>query len=114
MTPGSTAVKECRSAKKSLKHAPEERLRWRVLKQFGVLPGEKRARRMTRRELLYCVLQQQLDGEEALSELCPACRAAAMERRCTVCGAPLMDTEGTENTAFDWERYQIMKEGRSV
>ena len=29
-------------------------------------------------------------------------------------GAPLMDTEGTENTAFDWERYQIMKEGRSV
>lgn len=63
-----------------MKHAPEERLRWRVLKQFGVLPGEKRARRMTRRELLYCVLQQQLDGEEALSELCPACRAAAMER----------------------------------
>ena len=42
------------------------------------------------------------------------CRAAAMERRCTVCGALLADTEGTENTAFDWERYQNMKEGRSV
>ena len=97
-----------------MRHAPEERLRWRVLKQFGVLPGEKRAKRMTRRELLYCVLQQQLDGEEVLSELYPVCRAAAMERRCTVCGALLADTEGTENTAFDWERYQNMKEGRSV
>ena len=97
-----------------MRHAPEERLRWRVLKQVGVLPGEKRAKRMTRRELLYCVLQQQLDGEEVLSELCPVCRAAAMERRCTVCGALLADTEGTENTAFDWERYQNMKEGRAV
>lgn len=103
-----------RVAKKSLKHAPAERLRWRVLKEFGVLPGEGRAKRMTDREFLYCTLQLWLDEEEKLEGLCPACRARAAQARCTSCGALLQDGEGTENTAFDLERYQALQEGRSI
>ncbi len=96
-----------------MKHTPEERLRWRVLKQFHVLPGEKRAKQMTQRDYLYCVLQQWLDEEERLDSLCPTCRAQALEKRCTQCGAPLAQTDGMENTAFDMERYQRLKEGKT-
>lgn len=105
-----------RVAKKSLKHAPAERLRWRVLKEFGVLPGETRARRMTNGEFLYCTLQLWLDEEEKLERLCPACRARAAQARCTACGAPLQEQggEGMENTAFDLERYQALQEGRDI
>ena len=102
------------NAKKRLRHAPEERLRWRVLKAFGVLPGEERARHMTRREYLYCVLQQWLDEEEKLESLCPACRARAAQRRCSCCGAPLASGEAAENTAFDARRYRRMKEGKDL
>lgn len=84
-----------------------------MLKTFGVLPGEERARRITRREYLYCILQQWLDEEEKLEALCPACRAQAMERRCVCCGAPLSRWEAAENTAFDAERYQKLKEGHA-
>ena len=96
-----------------MKHAPEERLRWRVLKAFHVLPGEDRAKRMTQREYLYCILQQWLDEEEKLESLCPACRAQAQEKRCTRCGALLTETDGMENTAFDMERYRRLKESKT-
>ncbi len=96
-----------------MKHAPEERLRWRVLKEFRVLPGEERAKRMTQREYLYCILQQWLDEEEKLEGLCPACRAQAQEKRCVRCGMPLAETEGMENTAFDTERYRKLREGKT-
>ena len=85
-----------------------------MLKQFGVLPGEKRAKRMSRRELLYCTLQLWLDEEERLEGLCPVCREKAMEPRCRLCGAPLADTDEMENTAFDMERYRALKEGHTV
>ena len=98
-----------RSAKKSLKHAPEERLRWRVLKAFHALPGEERAREMTQRDYLYCVLQQWLDEEEQLENLCPACRKRAAEKRCTRCGALLAQNEGMHNEAFDMERFRKLK-----
>lgn len=93
---------------------PEERLRWRVLKQFGILPGEARAKHLYQRDILYCVLQQWLDEEEKLDALCPACRSRAMEKRCAACGAPLQEEEETENTAFDAERYRRMKEGEGI
>lgn len=83
-----------------------------MLKAFHVLPGEEREQRMTRRDYLYCAVQQWLDEEEKLEQLCPACRARAMQRRCTACGA-LLATEGMENTAFDMERYRRLKEGRA-
>ncbi len=78
-----------------------------------MLPGEERARRMTQREYLYCILQQWLDEEEQLENLCPACLAQVQERRCSRCGAPLADTDGMENTAFDMERYRRLKEGET-
>ena len=82
-----------------------------MLKAFHVLPGEERAARMSRCDYLYCAVQQWLDEEETLEGLCPACRARAMQRRCTVCGAPLPAEERTENTAFDMERYRRLKKG---
>ena len=84
-----------------------------MLKAFHVLPGEERARRMTQREYLYCILQQWLDEEEQLENLCPACLAQVQERRCSRCGAPLANTDGMENTAFDMERYRRLKEGET-
>lgn len=101
-------------AKKSLKHTPQERLRWRVLKTFHVLPGEQRAKEMTAREYLYCLLQQWLDEEEKLERLCPTCRAQAQEKRCACCGAPLSESSGMKNASFDMERYCKMKEGKCV
>ena len=83
-----------------------------MLKAFHVLPGEERERRMTRRDYLYCAVQQWLDEEEKLEHLCPACRQRAIQRRCTACGAPL-PTEEMQNTAFDMERYRRLKEGKS-
>ena len=77
------------------------------------MPGEERARRMKQREYLYCILQQWLDEEEQLENLCPACLAQVQERRCSRCGAPLADTDGMENTAFDMERYRRLKEGET-
>ena len=92
---------------------PDDRLRWRVLKQFGILPGEERAKNLYQRDILYCVLQQWLDEEEKLEMLCPTCRDRAMETRCTVGGAPLQEGEEIENTAFDMERYRRLKEGET-
>lgn len=96
--------------KKSLQHTPDERLYWRVLREFKALPSEERARNLTEEELLWCALQIELDWEERLSELCPACRTEAMEKRCPVCGTP----EGAFSTAavnenFDATRFEELK-----
>ena len=55
----------------------QERLRWRVLRAFGVLPTEARARALTQGELVYCAMQLCLDEREELARLCPACRETA-------------------------------------
>ena len=83
----------------------QERLRWRVLRAFGILPTEERARAMTQGELLYCAMQLMLDAQEEQEHLCPACREAARTTRCTCCGAPLPE----ENAAFDEKRYEELK-----
>ena len=83
----------------------QERLRWRVLRAFGILPTEERARAMTQGELLYCAMQLMLDAQEEQEHLCPACREAARTPRCACCGAPLPE----ENAAFDEKRYEELK-----
>ena len=83
----------------------QERLRWRVLRAFGVLPTEARARELTQGEILYCAMQLCLDERGELSRLCPACREAARTARCVCCGAPLPE----ENAAFDEKRYEELK-----
>lgn len=54
-----------------------ERLKWRVLRAFGVLPSEARAREMTDGEYLYCVLQMTLDRRSGWS----GCARRAGRRR---------------------------------
>ena len=82
-----------------------------MLKQFGALPTEERARQMRDSDYLWCLVNGLLDREEELERLCPACRAAAREERCPVCGRPAQENEGWVNPAFDEERFQAMKRG---
>lgn len=82
-----------------------------MLKQFGALPTEGRARAMRDRDFLWCLVNQLLDDEEELDRMCPACRERALERRCPVCGAPAETVSGGTNPSFDMERFLAMKEG---
>ena len=75
-----------RLAVQALEQEDYERLKWRVLKRFGVLPSEMRARRMTDREYLYCAAQLLLDEQEKLEAMCPACREKTKRRLCPACG----------------------------
>ena len=90
-----------------------ERLQWRVLRAFGALPTEARAREMTDREYLWCALNLLLDGEELLDRLCPACRAEAGEGRCPACGASVSAGEAGENAAFDRARFEALARGEA-
>lgn len=67
---------------------------------------------MKGRDYLWCLANTLLDGEEELARLCPSCRTRAQEARCPVCGRAQADFgEGTENPAFDWERFERMRGG---
>ena len=85
-----------------------------MLRQFGALPTEERAKRMLDRDYLWCLAHSLLDREEELSRLCPSCRARAEERRCPVCGAPAQGWEGEANPSFDEERFFRLKEGKRI
>ncbi|MDY4182602.1 hypothetical protein [Pseudoflavonifractor sp. HCP28S3_F10] len=100
--------------KKSLGQAPDQRLRWRVLRTMGALPTEERVREMKERDYLWCALNLLLDEEERLDRLCPACRAEAMEGRCPVCGGLVTQGEGGHNQAFDEARFQALSRGEQV
>ena len=63
---------------------------------------------MTDREFLWCALNLMLDDQETLDQLCPSCRAEAMQLRCPVCGA---HTGGGSNQSFDWERFRALSRG---
>ena len=67
---------------------------------------------MTDREYLWCALNLLLDDEEALARLCPSCREEALAQRCPVCGAETAGTAAGENSAFDEERFEALKQGR--
>jgi hypothetical protein len=49
--------------KETLARLPRQRLRWRVLRTFGALPTERRAREMTDRDYLWCAVNLLLDRE---------------------------------------------------
>lgn len=94
---------------------PEDRLRWRVLTQFGVLPSERRARTMTGQDYLWCLVNMLLDREEALERLCPDCRAGALEERCPRCGRPVgRRGEEGRNASFDPDRFEALRGGGGV
>lgn len=86
----------------------EARIRWKVLRQFGVLPSERRAKEMTRNDYLYCALQLMLEREEQLEKLCPQCRNQAEEDHCSVCGQVLCGEKG-QNPAFDAKRFEELR-----
>ena len=88
-----------------LRQESMERVRWKVLKTFGVLPSETRAREMTEGDYLYCALQLVLDREETLEKLCPACRSRVEEERCVGCGERLV-RELETNPQFDLKRFE--------
>lgn len=83
----------------------EERLRWRVLRLFGVLPTERRAKRLTPDDLRRCALHLRLDDEEALRDVCPRCRETLLTRRCPICGEARFE----ENPNFDEARFEELK-----
>ena len=98
-------AQERRALREALEKAPYERLKWRVLRTFGVLSSERRAREMTRGDYLYCVMNLALDDEQAMRQLCPQCREEAERSVCVCCGAPLPE----ENPGFDEERFEELK-----
>ena len=97
--------KNGRELESLLRQEPYERLKWKVLTHFGVLPSEQRAKEMTDGDFLYCVAQMTLDEEESLDRLCPSCRAEAEKERCPVCGAESF----AENAGFDEKRFEELK-----
>ena len=110
--PGLTAHPDrVEDLKATLKGMPQERLKWKVLRAFGALPTEERARAMTGRDYLWCALHLLLDEEEVLDRLCPACRAQAEEDRCPVCGGAHGERTAETNGAFDWDRFRALREG---
>lgn len=82
-----------------------------MLRAFGALPTEARAREMLERDYVWCLTHMALDREEELERLCPACRARAEEARCPVCGAPPGTGEGAVNPAFDPARFRALERG---
>ena len=80
-----------------------------MLRAFGALPTEARAREMTDRDFLWCALNLMLDDEEALDALCPSCRAEAREARCPVCGTLTGGNWAGVNQGFDEVRFQRMR-----
>ena len=82
-----------------------ERLKWHVLRTFGVLPSEKRAESMTDGDYLYCVTQMMLDAQEFSDALCPSCREKQKQPRCVCCGEVLPEV----SAAFDETRFEELK-----
>ena len=98
---------ETEARKNALEQAAYARLQWRVLRAFGALPTERRARDMTDRDYLWCALNLVLDREEELDRLCPRCREQAEADTCPVCGDS-RESWG-HNTGFDWARFEQLK-----
>ena len=48
-----------------------------MLKCFGALPTEERAKAMREEDYLWCAVNLLLDEEEVARQLCPQCREAA-------------------------------------
>jgi hypothetical protein len=74
----------------SLEATPGERLRWRVLSRFGILPGSKRSREVSDGDILLCAAHMVLDS-----------RGAAGAAR----------GEAAQNLGFDDERFRALSGG---
>lgn len=75
---------------RELEARPIERLRWRVLREFGVLPGTVVARELSDLECLICGAHMVLDGRRAGAD------------------SPL---EAAVNESFDQERFKGLEGG---
>lgn len=82
-----------------------ERVKWKILKSFGVLPSEPRAHKMTDGDYLYCAVQTILDAQEQQSKLCSKCRQELEEDRCIRCAGALDQV----NESFDTARFEELK-----
>lgn len=82
-----------------------------MLKAFGALPTEARAKEMTARDYLWCALNLLIDDEEAVEALCPECRVRAERGACPACGRETGAAVIGGNAAFDSERFERMKRG---
>lgn len=51
---------------------PRQRLRWHVLKCFGALPTEERAKAMREEDYLWCAVNLLLDEEEVAPSAVPS------------------------------------------
>ena len=100
------SAENAEKAAAALQSAEYERLKWRVLKCFGVLPNETRAKRMTDRDYLYCAAQMMLDEQEKLDALCPSCREKAQRMSCPVCGVQVAE----QNERFDERRFEELRD----
>lgn len=89
---------------------PYERLKWRVLRSFSVLPSSKAARAMTDADYLYCALHTVLDGREYAASLCPDCRERSEQMRCPGCGAAVSGQ--VVNASFDEAEFEKRKCGQ--
>ena len=98
---------ELAAHRRSLERSSYGRLQWWVLRAFGALPTEARARAMTDRDYLWCALNLALDREEELDRLCPDCRRRAEEEACPVCGAETGRWEHSDG--FDLARFEQLK-----
>ena len=100
------SAQSAEKAAEALAQEPYERLKWRVLRAFGALPSEARARKMLDRDYLYCAAQMMLDEQEKLDAMCPACRERARRALCPVCGAEM----GEQNAEFDEKRFEELRD----
>ncbi len=78
---------------RELANSPVERLKWQVLRAFGALPTERRAKKMTDRDYLWCALNLLLDAPE--TEIA-------------------VGAAGGENASFDEERYERLSRGERI
>lgn len=82
-----------------------------MLRSFGALPTEERAKAMKGRDFIWCALNLILDEEEELARLCPACRMQAEGSCCPACGRET-GGEGMEvNESFDLSRFETLQRG---
>ena len=72
-----------------------------MLRAFGALPTEARARQMRDRDYLWCLTHMVLDREEELERLCPGC------------GRPIATVEGGVNPNFDLQRFAALGKGET-
>lgn len=93
--------------KKKLENNPYERLIWRVLSRFQILPTDPAAQQMKERDFVWCLANMALDEEQMLARLCDDCRSRAESGLCPSCGS--VQSQGEVNAGFDMEIFDRMR-----